>query len=118
MIEMHTLQSKYQDIQIRATKAELHIIPLLSDGSYEDRTIIPRDSRAGWYVGNRYFETERGSGPYTMHEFGGDTTYVRHSITSSSLLFANGKLYNRRQVDALASTQYHSRVFGLIETAA
>ena len=82
MIEMHTLQSKYQDIQIRATKAELHIIPLLTDGSYEDRTIIPRDSRAGWYVGNRYFETERGSGPYTMHEFGGDTTYVRHSITS------------------------------------
>ena len=63
MIEMHTLQSKYQDIQIRATKAELHIIPLLTDGSYEDRTIIPRDSRAGWYVGNRYFETERGSGP-------------------------------------------------------
>ena len=96
MTKYFTLNRNYQDIKIAvdASAGEVHIIPVLSTGEMNERVVIPNDSRASWYVGNRYFETGQGKEVYTQDSLGGQTSIFKHvrEVASSVLFTSTGKL--------------------------
>ena len=119
MIKYYTPKKGIASVEIRATGEETHIMPLLSTGECGDREIIPNDSRASWYIGNRYFNSEQGSEAYTQYSAGGVVSIVKHvMVAECSVLFAvssTGKsamLVNTQAIDEKSTPAWYSPVFG------
>ena len=114
MTRYFTLNRNYQDIKIAVSAGEVHIIPVLSTGEMDERLIIPNDSRASWYIGNRFFNTESGAEVYTQDHFGGRSTIYKHikECASSVLFTSTGKLVSTAAINSRAIPQWYSPVFG------
>ena len=114
MTKYFTLNRNYQDIKIAVSAGEVHIIPVLATGEMDERLIIPNDSRASWYIGNRFFETGQGEEVYTQDSLGGQISIFKHvrEVASSVLFTSTGKLVSTAAINSRAIPQWYSPVFG------
>ena len=100
----------YSDVLVQHTADEVHVIPVMADGSHGERDVIPNDEKAAIWIGNKYFTKLA----YTRTSAGGVSTY--HKVTlhcPTRMVFgSDDRMYRTEVIERRAVPAWHSQLWG------